>query len=163
MVNINTKHVVIAFLVLVAVATFFMWKNIQGASIPLSTPTPTSVLSPPLIILSPTPFPVATISAQPLIAPTITTKLIKATYSLTKGLQPTQFILNTGQSVRFEVYAQDNGSGCMGSIMFPYLSNSIQGFVKGQTNVFEFTPDRPGEYQITCAMGIPHGTIEVKQ
>lgn len=90
------------------------------------------------------------------------TQIIKATYSDGKGLWPNEFTVNAGIPVRLEVFAEIDGVGCMGSIMVPYLAKGAQNFVKGQTNVFEFTPPNPGIYEITCAMGIPHGSITVK-
>lgn len=49
----------------------------------------------------------------------------------------------------------------MGSIAVPRLSKQVDVFKKGETSIFEFTPKTKGQYQITCAMGIPHGTINV--
>ena len=89
-------------------------------------------------------------------------QVIKATYSFGKGLWPTEFTVKAGMPARFEVFSEIDGVGCMGSIMLPYLSDSVQDFVQFKTNVFEFTPEKPGEYQITCAMGVPHGLIVVK-
>lgn len=107
-------------------------------------------------------------SSQP--APTIVsinqksteTQIIKATYSNGKGVWPNEFTVNAGIPVRLEVFAEIDGVGCMGSIMVPYLAQGYQYFVKGQTNVFEFTPEKAGLYEITCAMGIPHGSITVQ-
>jgi plastocyanin domain-containing protein len=89
-------------------------------------------------------------------------QVIKATYSLVLGLEPKTFTVKSGSPVRLEINAVDNGLGCMGSVTIPGLNNKVEGFVKGQTNVFEFTPKAAGEYSITCAMGVPHGTIRVE-
>ena len=91
------------------------------------------------------------------------TQVVTASYSLAFGLQPNTFTVKSGIPVRLEVAAKDDGQGCMGSIMIPQLApRSIQFFNQGQTNVFEFTAPTPGTYQITCAMGVPHGTITVE-
>ncbi len=85
-------------------------------------------------------------------------QIIKATYS-EAGFSPTRFVVKAGQPVRLEVKSEIDGFGCMGSLAIPDLSNDAQGFVKGRTNIIEVTPPSPGEYDITCAMGIPHGVI----
>lgn len=108
-------------------------------------------------------FKISVSSAKTEVVETFTEKqIIKATYSDEKGLWPTEFTVNAGTPVHLEVYAEIDGVGCMGSIMVPYLTKGFQNFIKGQTNVFEFTPLKAGVYEITCAMGIPHGSIVVK-
>ena len=49
----------------------------------------------------------------------------------------------------------------MGSVALPGLSETVSGFSKGNTVIFEFTPTKTGSYPITCAMGVPRGEIEV--
>jgi sulfite exporter TauE/SafE/copper chaperone CopZ len=90
------------------------------------------------------------------------TQVLKATYSPQEGVLPENFTVKVGQPVRVEVLAKENGSGCMGSFAIPGLTKNVAGFKKGQTVVMEFTPTKTGTYQMTCAMGIPHGTITVK-
>lgn len=89
-------------------------------------------------------------------------QVIKATYSVSEDVQPTKFTVKTGVPVRFEVEAKDDGQGCMGSIMIPGLDNNPQGFEKGKTTTLSFTPTKPGSYLITCAMGVPRGSIIVE-
>lgn len=99
------------------------------------------------------------------VAPTISnaqTQVIKASYGPPLGFVPTQFTVKAGIPVRLEVAATENGRGCMGSITIPQLDARVQTFVKGQTNIFEFTPTTPGNFDITCAMGIPHAIITVQ-
>jgi heme/copper-type cytochrome/quinol oxidase subunit 2 len=50
----------------------------------------------------------------------------------------------------------------MGSVMIPGLANEPKFFEKGKTAVLEFTPTRKGSYRITCAMGVPSGTLIVE-
>jgi sulfite exporter TauE/SafE/copper chaperone CopZ len=88
-------------------------------------------------------------------------QLLQATYTVKDGVTPTQFTVKASQKVRVEVLAQDNGSGCMGSFMIPAFDKKAQNFKKGETVVVEFTPVKAGTYQMTCAMGVPHGTIKV--
>jgi sulfite exporter TauE/SafE/copper chaperone CopZ len=88
-------------------------------------------------------------------------QVIKATYTSLGDISPNFFIVKANQPVRFEVDAQDNGEGCMGSITVPNLTNKVDILTKGQKTIFEFTPSTPGNYNITCGMGIPRGQIQV--
>lgn len=94
-------------------------------------------------------------------APVRNVQVITSTYSPEKDMVPNQFSVKAGQPVRLEVLATENGSGCMGSLAIPELTREIAEFTKGETTVMEFTPNTKGEYLITCAMGVPRGTITV--
>jgi plastocyanin domain-containing protein len=101
-------------------------------------------------------------------APTPTTaqpqndaQVITATYSLANDIQPNKFTLKAGKPVRFEINPEDDGQGCMGSIMIPGLTNTPEIIEKNKKIVLSFTPNA-GHYQITCAMGIPRGEITVE-
>lgn len=88
-------------------------------------------------------------------------QVIKTIYTYSKDIYPNQFTVKAGLPVRFEVEAKENGSGCMGSITIPGLTEKIDLLTAGKTSVFEFTPQK-GTYQITCAMGVPRGSITVQ-
>ncbi|KKU14553.1 MAG: Heavy metal transport/detoxification protein [Microgenomates group bacterium GW2011_GWC2_45_8] len=88
-------------------------------------------------------------------------QILKASYSPETDIVPNEFSVKVGQPVRFEIEAKENGSGCMGSVTVPQLTQEILGFTKGQTTVLEFIPKTKGEYLITCAMGVPRGKITV--
>lgn len=90
------------------------------------------------------------------------TQVIKATYTVAGDVKPTKFTVKKGTPVRFDIEAKEDGQGCMGSIMIPGLNNTPQGFEKGKTTTLAFTPTKPGSYTITCAMGVPRGTIIVE-
>jgi len=90
------------------------------------------------------------------------TQVIKATYTVADDVKPTKFIVKAGSLVRFDIEAKEDGRGCMGSIMIPGLDNNPQGFEKGKITTLAFTPTKPGSYTITCAMGVPRGTIIVE-
>lgn len=87
-------------------------------------------------------------------------QVIKATYSVANGFQPKELTVKVGVPARLEVDAQDNGAGCMGSITLPGLSQNVEVFKRGQKAVFDFTAGSTGSYTITCAMGLPHGSIK---
>jgi sulfite exporter TauE/SafE len=105
----------------------------------------------------------STINKQviPPTAPQKDAKLIELTYSQLTDITPNSFTLKVGQPVRIEITANDNGSGCMSTVMIPGLYNQPQLLQKSKILVMEFTPDKIGTYQITCAMGVPRGTINV--
>ncbi len=88
-------------------------------------------------------------------------QVIKTTYTNNEDIRPNSFTLKAGIPARLEVEAKENGSGCMGSITIPGLTDKVDILTAGKTTVFEFTP-KAGTYQITCAMGIPRGQIQVK-
>lgn len=86
-------------------------------------------------------------------------QVIKAVYTKFQDIQPADFTVKTGVPVRFEIKAEDDGSGCMSSITVPALTEDYDELTRGKTTVLKFTPDKPGKYKITCAMGVPRGTI----
>jgi len=88
-------------------------------------------------------------------------QVIKTVYKTSSDIQPNTFEVKKGQSVRFEVEVKDNGSGCMSTIMVPGLWDKPLSLKAGKTLVMEFTPEKAGSYKITCAMGVPRGTINV--
>ena len=51
----------------------------------------------------------------------------------------------------------------MSTIMVPGLYDDPQYLSAGETLIMEFTPTKTGTYQITCAMGVPRGTIIVTE
>ena len=74
-------------------------------------------------------------------------------------IRPNKFTVKAGTPVQFDIEAKEDGFGCMGSIMIPGLDNNPQGFEKGKITTLKFTPQKSGTYTITCAMGVPKGTI----
>ncbi|HSW97031.1 MAG TPA: sulfite exporter TauE/SafE family protein [Candidatus Saccharimonadales bacterium] len=85
-------------------------------------------------------------------------QIIKTTYTKNTDIQPNQFTVKAGQPVRFVINPQDDGYGCMGSIMIPGLTSQPEFIQKGKEIAFTFTPQQ-GTYNITCAMGTPRGQI----
>jgi len=88
-------------------------------------------------------------------------QIIKTVYTYSKDIAPNTFTVKKGQPVRFEIDVRDNGSGCMSTIMVPGLWNTAELLKKGQTIVMEFIPQKIGDYEITCGMGVPRGLIKV--
>lgn len=105
----------------------------------------------------------------PSVAPNENTKdlqIIKARYVDASiyddsDIIPHEFTISVGKPVRFEVYPEIDGIGCMSSIAIPKLASNFEYLQKGKTVVFEFTPKEKGSYNITCAMGSIRGKIIV--
>lgn len=89
-------------------------------------------------------------------------QVIKTSYTLNGDIQPNTFTVKAGKTVRFEVDVKEDGQGCMSTIMVPGLYNTPELLDKGKKIVMEFTPVKAGEYNITCAMGVPRGIIKVQ-
>lgn len=87
--------------------------------------------------------------------------VLKTTYTLKNDIIPSAFTVTRGQTYTMEVDSRDNGEGCMSTIMIPGLFNTPLLLEKGKKQVMKFTADRPGTYQITCAMGVPRGTLRI--
>lgn len=89
-------------------------------------------------------------------------QVITTTYRQGTDIQPNAFTVKAGEPVRFEIDAQDNGFGCMSTIMVPGLYNQPELLRAGEKIVMKFTPSEPGDYKITCAMGMARGLIKVE-
>jgi plastocyanin domain-containing protein len=90
------------------------------------------------------------------------TKRLETTFRVQPDIQPSAFTTKIGQKTALIVNVQDEGQGCMSTIMIPGLFDKPLLLQKGKQLVLEFTPKSVGTYQITCAMGIPRGTIKVE-
>lgn len=88
-------------------------------------------------------------------------QLIRADYTLSQDIAPNKFVVKKGIPVRFEINVKESGQGCMSSIIIPGLYNSAQYLEDGTKIVMAFTPDKEGDFEITCAMGVPRGVITV--
>jgi sulfite exporter TauE/SafE/copper chaperone CopZ len=88
-------------------------------------------------------------------------QVLKTTYTLNEDIQPNTFTVKVNTPVKFVVDVKESGQGCMSTIMIPGLYNSAVYLEKGQLIEMSFTPTKKGEYQITCAMGVPRGVIKV--
>lgn len=86
---------------------------------------------------------------------------IKTVYTLDSDIIPSSFTVKINQPIKFVVDSKNNGIGCMSTIMVPGLYDRPIYLKKDKQIVMEFTPKKAGTYQITCAMGVPRGTIIV--
>lgn len=83
--------------------------------------------------------------------------VLRATYSLQNGIQPTNFAVETGKSYVLEIDPQDNGEGCMSTVMIPGLYADPQLLEKGKLLKIPFVAKKQGTYKLVCAMGLPFG------
>lgn len=89
------------------------------------------------------------------------TQVIKTIYTQNTDIQPSRFSVTVGQPVKLEIDAKDDGAGCMRTITIPDLTDKIEVLKKGSKITFNFTPQKTGEFNITCAMGMVRGSIVV--
>ncbi len=88
-------------------------------------------------------------------------QVIKAEYTLAKDISPNRFEVKKGVPVRFEVDVKESGQGCMSSLKVSGLYDKAQYLEGGKKMILSFTPEKEGEYNIACAMGVPRGVIKV--
>ncbi|MFZ2310244.1 MAG: sulfite exporter TauE/SafE family protein [Patescibacteria group bacterium] len=89
-------------------------------------------------------------------------QLIKTTYTATTDISPNNFTVKVNKPVRLEIYAKEDGTGCMNYIQIQDLYEDPQLLEAKQTVIMEFTPTEIGSYPITCGMGMKRGTINVQ-
>lgn len=86
--------------------------------------------------------------------------------SVTSGypdlISPKTFTAKVGKPTTLEVVAKDDGVGCMSTILIPGLADTPRLIKKGQTYRLSFIAKAPGDYPITCAMGVKFGTITIE-
>lgn len=131
--------------------------NLLGISslFPFSSSSPSATSTP----TSSAPSPASSGTAAP--ASQLSVNVLTTTFSLKKDIIPSTFSTKVGQETRLEVDVKENGQGCMSTIMIPGLDNNPQFLKGGEKIILTFTPKKKGTYQITCAMGIPRGTLTV--
>jgi len=105
--------------------------------------------------------PPSTASSPPESPVSAGTQIIKTVYTYNTDIKPNSFTVKAGLPVRLEVDVKEDGQGCMSTIMVPGLYNTPQLLDKGSKLTMEFTPVKAGQYNITCAMGVPRGIIKV--
>lgn len=86
---------------------------------------------------------------------------LKTTFTRSTDIVPRNFVVSKGGTYTLEVDSKDEGQGCMSTIMIPGLFDTPLLLEQGEKQILTFTPTQSGNYQITCAMGIPRGTIRV--
>jgi hypothetical protein len=88
-------------------------------------------------------------------------QIIRGIITFEEGLLPIDYILKVGMPARFIIDPKDDIEGCMSTIMIPELYEEFSFVKAGQRIIMEFTPEKTGDYYITCAMGEAWGLIKV--
>jgi plastocyanin domain-containing protein len=76
------------------------------------------------------------------------------------GYTPDVLVVKAGQPVRLNFNRQETAS-CSEMVLFPDFNKSAQ-LPPGETVSIEFTPEKPGEYDFQCQMGMLHGKLIVE-
>ncbi len=76
------------------------------------------------------------------------------------GYTPDVLVVKAGQPVRLNFTRQETAS-CSEMVLFPDFDKSAK-LPTGETITIEFTPDKPGEYDFQCQMGMLHGKLIVE-
>lgn len=91
----------------------------------------------------------------------VTGQTLETTYTLGKDIIPAHFTIKSRTSYKLVVDSQDDGQGCMSTIMIPGLFEKPLLLEKGKKQILSFETKGPGTYKITCAMGIQRGSLTV--
>jgi plastocyanin domain-containing protein len=86
--------------------------------------------------------------------------LQEATIVVKGGYTPDVLVVRAGQPVRLNFNRQETAS-CSEMVLFPDFDKSAE-LPTGETVPIEFTPERPGEYDFQCQMGMFHGKLIVE-
>jgi plastocyanin domain-containing protein len=73
------------------------------------------------------------------------------------GYTPDVLVVKAGQPVRLTFLRQETAS-CSEMVLFPDFKKSAS-LPPGERVAIEFTPEKPGEYEFQCQMGMLHGKI----
>jgi plastocyanin domain-containing protein len=77
------------------------------------------------------------------------------------GYTPDVLVVKAGQPVRLNFIQQETAS-CSEMVLFPDFNRSAK-LPTGEIVSIEFTPEKPGEYDFQCQMGMLHGKLIVTQ
>lgn len=97
-------------------------------------------------------------SSNVVVAKNTSGEILSTSFTVAGDISPSSFNIEVGKQYILEVDAKEDGQGCMSTIMIPGVYKNPLLIKKGKLQL-PFTIDKPGSYQITCAMGIPRGTI----
>ena len=82
------------------------------------------------------------------------TVVVKGAYS------PDVIVVEHGTPVRLTFLRQETAA-CSEEVVFPGFARRAQ-LPEGELVPIEFTPERPGEYEFTCGMGMLRGKVIVE-
>ena len=76
------------------------------------------------------------------------------------GYTPDTIVVERGKPVRLE-FRREETAACSEMVVFPDFDRSAH-LPEGQVVPVEFVPDKAGEYQFTCQMGMLRGKLVVE-
>jgi len=76
------------------------------------------------------------------------------------GYTPDVIVVEAGRPVRL-VFTRQETASCSEMVLFPDFNKSAK-LPAGETVPVEFTPDKPGEYEFACQMGMLRGKLVVE-
>ncbi len=80
--------------------------------------------------------------------------LVKGAYN------PDVIVVEHGKPVRL-TFRREETAACSEKVIFPDFHRSAE-LPEGEQVPVEFTPERPGEYEFTCGMGMLRGRLVVR-
>jgi len=87
--------------------------------------------------------------------------ILNTTFKVRPDIVPSKFTAKVGQKTTLVVDVKEGGEGCMSTITIIGLDDNPQYLKKGEQIELTFTATKAGTYPITCAMGVPRGSITV--
>jgi plastocyanin domain-containing protein len=84
----------------------------------------------------------------------------EATILVKGGYIPDVIIVEHGKPVRLNFHREETAS-CSEMVLFPDFNKSAK-LPTGETVPVEFLPEKPGEYEFSCQMGMFRGKLIVK-
>ena len=76
------------------------------------------------------------------------------------GYSPDTIVVEHGRPVRLN-FRREETAACSEMVLFPDFQKSAR-LPTGETVAIEFTPQKPGEYEFTCQMGMLRGKLVVE-
>lgn len=90
-----------------------------------------------------------------------TGQIQEAAITVKGGYSPDLIVVKAGIPVRLNFNRQEDVS-CSEMVLFPDF-NISRALPAGKTVPIEFTPDKPGEYDFSCQMGMFRGKLIVEK
>ena len=92
---------------------------------------------------------------------TINARTINMVYTSQQDISPNTIEVKVGEKIHLVLDVKDTAYGCMSTIMIQELFETPQRLRAGSQIIMDFTATKAGSYLITCAMGVPRGTVKV--
>lgn len=77
-------------------------------------------------------------------------------------MSPNEFKLAFGKTYTLTIDVRDTIGGCMHRIYIPGFDENVQELNAGNKVIFTIRANQKGRFPLTCAMGVPHGYIDIE-